>query len=84
MNRIEMTHKVAKQLRKLPAQDHRLIISECYKLANMPNCGHVKALVNHLYQYRLRVGDFRVFFNFDGDAHIIFIEEVKRRDEHTY
>jgi len=34
--------------------------------------------------YRLQMGDFRVFFEFDGDVRIIDIEEVKKRDERTY
>jgi len=34
--------------------------------------------------YRLRVGDYRVFFEFDGSVHVIDIEEVKKRDERTY
>lgn len=50
----------------------------------MPDCVNVKALSNHLYQYRLRVGDYRVFFNFDGVVSIVSIEEVKKRDERTY
>ena len=50
----------------------------------MPNCINVKALTNHKYQYRLRVGNYRVFFNFDGVIHIVSIEEVKKRDERTY
>lgn len=36
------------------------------------------------YQYRLRVGQFRVLFNYDGDVKIVSIEEIKRRDENTY
>ena len=31
-----------------------------------------------------RVGNYRVFFNFDGTVHIVSIEEVKKRDENTY
>lgn len=50
----------------------------------MPNCQNVKALTKHEYQYRLRVGNYRVFFNFDGVVHIVSIEEVKKRDERTY
>lgn len=50
----------------------------------MPNCTNVKALVNHDYSYRLRVGNYRVFFEFDGDVKIVWIEEVKKRDENTY
>ena len=61
-----------------------MVRGECDKLVNMPDCTNVKALVNHAHQYRLRVGDFRVFFDFDGAARIVSIEEVKKRDEHTY
>lgn len=50
----------------------------------MPDCAGVKALVNHEYGYRLRVGRYRVFFDFDGEVRIIDIQEVKKRDEHTY
>jgi mRNA-degrading endonuclease RelE of RelBE toxin-antitoxin system len=50
----------------------------------MPNCSNVRALVDHACQYRLRVGNFRVFFNYDGAVRIVSIEEVKKRDEHTY
>ncbi len=84
MNKVEITRKAAKQLRRLQGKDHRVILDECYKLSGMPNCVNVKALVNHDYQYRLRVGNFRVFFNFDGVVHIVSIEEVKKRDERTY
>lgn len=54
-------------------------------LKAFPNCANVKRLTNHLYAYRLRVGDYRVFFDFQGgEARIVSIEEVKKRDEHTY
>jgi mRNA-degrading endonuclease RelE of RelBE toxin-antitoxin system len=84
VNKVEITRKAAKQLRKLQSKDNKVIVDECYKLSEMPNCINVKALVNHDYQYRLRVGNFRVFFNFDGVVHIVSIEEVKKRDERTY
>ncbi|MFM7972007.1 MAG: type II toxin-antitoxin system RelE family toxin, partial [Betaproteobacteria bacterium] len=44
----------------------------------------VKALVGHEYGYRLRVGRWRVLFDFDGEVHIVSIEEVRKRDERTY
>ena len=84
MNKVEITPKAAKQLRKLQSKDHRVIVAECHKLSDMPNCTNVKALVNHEYEYRLRVGNFRVFFNFDGAVRIVSIEEVRKRDERTY
>jgi len=42
----------------------------------------VKRLVNHQYDYRLRVGTWRVFFT--EAFEIVQIEEVKKRDERTY
>lgn len=47
-------------------------------------CKNVKALVHHAYGYRLRVGHYRVLFDWDGGIQIVSIEEVKKRDEHTY
>jgi mRNA-degrading endonuclease RelE of RelBE toxin-antitoxin system len=84
VNDVFYSKKAAKQLRKLQPLDSTMIRRECHKLAGLPACANVKALVNHQYQYRLRVGNFRVFFDFDGAAHIVLIEEVKKRDEHTY
>ena len=45
---------------------------------------NVKALTNHEYGYRLRVGNYRVFFDFDGAVRIVSIEEVRKRDERTH
>ena len=42
------------------------------------------ALVNHAHGYRLRVGNYRVFFDFDVAIRIVSIEEVRKRDEQTY
>ncbi len=75
MNSVEYTHKAAKQLRKIPANESRTIREECDALAAMPNCRNIKALVNHEYDYRLRVGRYRVFFNFDG----LFVSFLLRR-----
>ncbi|MHB8983020.1 type II toxin-antitoxin system RelE family toxin [Thiobacillus sp.] len=46
---------------------------------------NVKTLTDHAYGYRLRVGNYRVFFDFmGGDVCIVSIEEVRKRDERTY
>lgn len=82
MNKIIYQPKALKQLRKIPAQ--KQIRTKIAMLRDMPDCINVKALKNHIYQYRLRVGDYRVFFNFDGVISIVSIEEVKKRDERTY
>ncbi|WP_404800579.1 type II toxin-antitoxin system RelE family toxin [Avibacterium paragallinarum] len=66
--------------------DQSIIREKCKTLVNFPNCSNVKALVNHQYDYRLRVGRYRVFFNFgsNNDIQIVSIEEVKKRDDNTY
>ncbi|GHT96504.1 hypothetical protein AGMMS49545_21630 [Betaproteobacteria bacterium] len=84
MNEIFYTRCAAKQLRKLPAAESKTIRREVGKLANMPDCAGVKALVNQPCQFRLCVGNYRVFFDFDGAARIVSIEKVKKRDERTY
>lgn len=82
MNKIYYQPKALKQLRKIPL--HQEIREKIRALAHMPDCANVKALTHHAYQYRLRVGNYRVFFNFDGVVKIVSIEEVKKRDERTY
>ena len=85
MNRIDWTPKAAKQLRKLPKGgqvDIRDAVQD--KLPRFPKCSGVKALVNHPHGYRLRVGNYRVLFNFEGSITLVRIEEVGKRDERTY
>ena len=85
MNTIQWTEKAFRQLRKIKDnQTNRRIYQEAQSLAHFPDCPNVKRLKNHTYGYRLRVGDWRVFFEFDGAVKIISIEEVKKRNEHTY
>jgi len=62
----------------------RRIYTEVQALTDFPACQNVKKLINHDYSYRLRVGNYRVLFEFDGDVRIISIEEVKKRDERSY
>ena len=85
MNVIAWQAKALRQLRKLPQQinvDIRTAVSS--ELTDLTTARHVKALVNHEYGYRLRVGNHRVFFEFDGAVRIVTIEEVRRRNERTY
>ena len=50
----------------------------------MPDCQGVKALTDHRYGCRLRVGRYRVLFDYDGEVRIVEIQEVKKRDGRTY
>ncbi|MBK6999906.1 MAG: type II toxin-antitoxin system RelE/ParE family toxin [Rhodoferax sp.] len=86
MNAIEWKPKARKQLLKLDHQDRVQVRDEVgQKLSVFPFGSGVKALTNHQYGYRLRVGNYRVLFDFEsGAACIVSIEEVRKRDERTY
>jgi mRNA interferase RelE/StbE len=74
-----------RQLRKLQAGDNLLVRTAVQReLADLSASRQVKALVGHEYGHRLRVGRWRVLFDFDGEVHIVSIEEVRKRDERTY
>lgn len=85
MAEINWTKKALKQLSKLPRQDAQKIFSMAGTLENWPIVRQVKALVNRE-DYRLRVGNYRIFFTVDESDNIVIItiERVERRNEHTY
>ncbi|MDX9709499.1 MAG: type II toxin-antitoxin system RelE/ParE family toxin [Trichloromonas sp.] len=77
--------KALKQLKKIGDRMIReRILSGTSDLSNFPSCSNVKALSNHPYTHRLRVGNWRVLFNVHEEISIVSIEEVKKRDERTY
>lgn len=85
MNSIDWRPKALRQLRKIDAsasQQIRAGVSS--ELVDLSKARNVRALTNHEFGYRLRVGDYRVLFDFDSTARIVVIEEVRKRDERTY
>ena len=84
MNSIKWTKQALKQMRKIDAQHHEKIINAVDALEGMPDVVNVKALVDHQYGFRLRVGDFRVLFDWSGKIKIVEIQEVSKRNERTY
>ena len=81
--------KAAKQLLKIGDRKIRQRITQAVggleQLARVEDCAAAKALTHHRYPYRLRVGNWRVFFSLIlGEPVIVHIEEVKKRDERTY
>lgn len=85
MNSISWRTKALKQMRKLPAEAGRAIRQAvAVELSDLSQARNVKRLLHHAYGYRLRVGAYRVFFEFDGEVRIVTIEEVRKRDEQTY
>ena len=85
MNSINWQPKALRQLRKIEAHTGKQIrAAVSSELLDLSKARNVKALTNHAYDYRLRVGNYRVFLDFDGAVRIVNIEEVRKRDEHTY
>ncbi len=84
MNSIKWTPKAAKQLRKLDVQLQKPIRDAVTSLETMPDCQNVKSLTSHDYGYRLRIGNYRVLFDWLGEIKIIEIQEVRKRNEGTY
>ena len=85
MNVIAWQSKALRQLRKLPQQANTEIrAAVSTELVDLTQARNVTALVNHEFSYRLRVGNYRVFFEFDGAVRIVTIEEVRKRNERTY
>lgn len=83
MKEIKWHKKAYRQLRKIKDKKTRTTIKNAVKsLENFPDCQNIKKLANHQYDFRLRVGNWRVFFT--AALEIIYIEEVKKRNERTY
>jgi len=82
MKSIEWKQKALRQLRKIKDEKSRAMIYDAVStLKTFPNCSNVKKLKGRS-EYRLRVGHWRVIFT--DSLQILYIEEVKKRDEHTY
>jgi mRNA interferase RelE/StbE len=85
MNGIEWKNKARKQLKKIPKIYQLAIVDAVDGLENeREQWQNVKPLKNHAYDYRMRVGRYRVLFNHEATIRIITIEEVKKRDDQTY
>ena len=85
MNAINWQPKAIRQLRKVDAEAGKKIrVAVSTELIDLATARNVKALTNHTHGYRLRCGNYRVFFDFDGVIRVVSIEEVRKRDERTY
>jgi mRNA-degrading endonuclease RelE of RelBE toxin-antitoxin system len=82
---IEWKRRAVKQLLKLDKKTQPVITEAVGKLEDYRSAKNVKLLNNHQYDYRLRIGNYRVLFDVVNDVvEIVLIQEVKKRDENTY
>lgn len=85
MNTIIWMPKAKRQANKIKSvADLRTVLDGVDTLTEFPDVTGIKHLVNSPISYRLRVGNWRILFDFDGVARVVSIEEVRKRNERTY
>lgn len=87
MNEILWHNRARKQMKRIPRNYQVAIHDKVDQLVDFPETNDaldIKKLSNHDYDYRMRVGRYRVLFDFQEKIKIIAIQEVKKRDERTY
>jgi mRNA-degrading endonuclease RelE of RelBE toxin-antitoxin system len=86
MNEIVWHNRARKQIKLIPSKDREMIHDRIDGLAAFPDVDglDVKLLTGHQYGYRLRVGRYRILFDYSNGIKLISIQEVKKRDERTY
>lgn len=85
-NRIKWQPKALKQLLKIDGRYIPKIQQAINNLADFPDVLlDIKKLQGQESKYRLRVGGYRIIFEWiDGEPKIIEIQAIKKRDEQTY
>jgi mRNA-degrading endonuclease RelE of RelBE toxin-antitoxin system len=85
VNAINWKPKALRQLRKIDVHTGKQIRDAVTReLVDLCTARNVMALTNHDHGYRLRVGNYRVFFDFDGAIRIVSIEEIRKRNDRKY
>ncbi len=80
-----MAIQSAQELKKIGNRNiQERILAATRDLIAFPDVPNVKRLINHAYDFRLRVGTWRILFNAFEEVRIVSIEEVKKRNERTY
>lgn len=75
---IEFKTRAAKDMKSFTPEDRRRIMSKIEALQNNL-AGDVKRLTNFTPEYRLRVGDYRILFETQGDKVLIY--RIKHRKD---
>ena len=75
---IEFKPRAIKDMKSFTPEDRRRIMSKIEALQNNLS-GDVKRLTNFTPEYRLRVGDYRILFETEGD--IVLIYRIKHRKD---
>jgi mRNA interferase RelE/StbE len=78
---IEWKSSARKELRKLPPQIIKRIVTAVTKLADEPRPTGGRKLVGSQHTYRIRLGDYRVIYNIlDGRLLVEIVRVAHRKD----
>ncbi len=79
---LRVARDVAKEIKKAPPGDRKALLKAMKALELNPRPpGHAKLKVRDLGEYRVRVRSYRIRYDVDDDAKVIFIQAVKHRGE---
>jgi mRNA interferase RelE/StbE len=79
--RVRFTRHAEKDLKSIPRHQLPQILAQIEKLETQALNLDIKKLQGQAQQYRLRVGTWRVLFNYDKEASEILIESVRPRKD---
>lgn len=85
MAKVEWTKRASSQLVRIDARYRKTIKDKVEMLTAFPAVNlDITKLTDQGQRYRLRVGDYRVIFEFDKEPKVIEIQEIARRTTRTY
>ena len=77
--------RAKKALKKFPQEYQKLILKKTVILQENPKPrGHDKIAAENPPLYRIRIGDYRIFYFIEEDTKEIIIVDIKRRTTQTY
>ena len=80
MHHVEYLTEAIKSLRKMPAHQAQIIRKKILRLAQDPYAKHNNASkLQGRDGYRLRVGDWRVFYTIEDDRLVVLVVDIKPR-----
>ncbi|MBH8576429.1 type II toxin-antitoxin system RelE/ParE family toxin [Nostocaceae cyanobacterium CENA369] len=79
--RVEILKGAFKQLKKLPPEVQERIQIKIDELATSPRPNGVKKLKGQENTYRIRVGDYRILYEFFDDVLLVTVVEIGHRSK---
>lgn len=73
-----------KQIQKFPKKEQIKILEKIIKCLENPRQHSIKLATTQPPIYRLRGGEYRIFFELDNQKQIMIITDVERRTTQTY